>query len=450
MNFISKLIIILGFTFSYNVLSQTKTLVVPNFFSKNLTTKENSFVKSLIIRIAAEQSEYRLLIKRSNSILGESHKLLKLNFSKIRKGIITGQITDSLTKQIYRKKVVNLKNRNFLLISTEYLLRNLFDIENDERREEILDKIPELEQLRQRPPRSRQKKAKSQTAIEQTKAKIDFKSRIMSIKQDLPEKLEETKKSNEKEKGKEKEKQNKSELSSQSSKQKAKSESNKQRNKNKAQGLSYDYTVFSGIQRSQHLVSDSRVLVDTVVLRNDIMQFQIGAEVAVKNVSKFAENLKLSMSYLTYLDSDTVELENVLNYSALLESNFEKVNLTTSAGLKKDSIIFGSVPEFGGGILPSKIDNILFHLSATYNYNPLQLGLTLGSSLLIVSSNSSSHFIDTSESQYQKFEIGLTKNFSVFNIDFKTGLDYTRQFYSNQKDLEIESHVFSADISYVF
>lgn len=425
-----------------------KTLVVPNFKSKELSAKENSIIKGLIARVSAEQVKYQLLFKNDNLALTQRYDQLDLNFSSLeRNKKVSASLIDLKTSKTIKFFNVEIKNRNNLIIKTEFLLRKIFNLEDTERFKEIIKKFPELippQKLLKAPTQQRPYREK----IAPPRETVDFRQRILNIKQDLPSKLEESKVSIEEEKTAKKasEKPAQKPNINETNRDTLNKDPKKKINPDKII-TNYDFSVKYFV--NQYLLVDSRVLVEDVILRNDSQQLAIGGRAHLTNIKSFVSNLHLELFYLYFSTIDELEFDNYLEGSIdTIYQLYEDLDL--QLGLSKDSMIFGSLPVRGENIQPSKLDIFYLKVMPRYEISSLNTTIFLESALLLFSLNDSEHEIDTSNASYAHFKVGAETKITIWGFKLMPEGHYKFKQYSNSKDIEIEGHSFEGSITYLF
>lgn len=382
-------------------------------------------INSTIIRISAKQQVYSLLFKDKNNELKASYKQLKVILSskknkspQQRTYVVQGLILDSKRGQIIKKIVSRKIKRAKILKEVELTLEILFNLKKKQE-----NKHKEIKEIKKKI--QRLKKASSKKNNRNT---INLKKRILSIKNDIPSKLEKAKKiealkksnaakSSEEKKKEQKEKERLSALAEAKEIQAQNKQSKRKLTKNwfYTYDANIDYRVYS------LNVEDDRAVSETVKISNRInyLKMNLGINFIHKNYKlmeillRVQVNVPFSDDAFDFLQANNYELGTLLHMPNW-HTDFE-------FSLKSDNIQFASLPVFGGSLQATNIgvNSLKFSSKTLLSSFKLYIGTTVKT--ILFGSNLSSHEISTDN---------LTGN--SLSIDIK----YKNPYYINNSWLK--------------
>lgn len=417
------------------------------FKTGELNEIEIENIYSTIIRISAKQQVYSLLFKDKNNELKASYKQLKVIISskvskppKLKTYLVQGIIIDSKTGQIIKKIVSRNIKRTKMLKEVELTLEILFNLKKIQE-----DKHKEIKEIKKK--KQRLKKANSKKS---NKNSINFKKRILTIKNDIPSKLEKAKKVEALKKSnaanireeKKKEQKEKERLSALADK-KALQAQNKQSKRKLSKNWFYTYDANADYRVYSLNVEDDRAVSETVKITNRINYLKINLGVNFIHKSYKLIEILLRIQANVPFSDDAYDFVQANNYE--LGTLLHMTNWYTDFELsfKSDNIQFASLPVFGGSLQAS---NISFHslkfssMTLLSNFK-IYIGTTIKT--ILFGSNLSKHEIDTDNLTGNSLSIDVKyKNpFYISNswlkasigselLDNKTNIKVSGLFYS--------------------
>jgi hypothetical protein len=437
--FLLGLLIFLGQAFAKDSVPSAK-LILENYYFKNLSARQNSILRSITVNVAAEQKDYMIIIKDSNLGVEQLMYKLELEINK-KKGVyqITARIRNALSKKVYKEYIANNVLSDHLILRSEYALRLIFELENTQAFKEIEKKLPTTTASK----KNRQKRKNNSLNLASTsKEKIDFRKRIMDIKSDIPQKINEAKEENtNKEKN-----QNKTKSSSNNLINKEKGSDNQKRLDEIPLQWVHKYSLGAGYSIYSVEVQDSRIGIETLNISNDLSLLKL--EGLITTTTPYSKKIKLrgSFNYFNIRTENEIELEDFYEMSLLI--GYEYLPYKFYLGLSTETLVFGSVPTIGGEIQPSTIDNYNLQLWTSFTYRLYDASLAI--SRVFMSSNSSEHDISTESASSLNMELMLSRRIIELSKKIIVYTSMERKHYSNEIDIDVSSSRISFGAHYSF
>lgn len=425
---------------------RTKLILSP-FANDNLSRFEISGLRSAIVRVAAKQNEYQLVFKSKKLAVAADYKILILDINPLAakddgnklwgiQALIKNSKDDKLIK---RAQVSNIKRPDILRMG-ELALEVLFGLKGAEALE------PKSE--------SRTKKATARaakaTTASQPRETIDFKKRIIGIKQDLPEVIKAEKEALEQKKdekgAKKKKKNNKSMASTPSAKEKesgytpplAEGEAKQNWRLNYLASLSYDIQAMEAM--------DSRNGFEKLSIATDLNYLTLRAQISARNIKipSLEYNLSLWMRSPN-APSEKLEapFERTTNYKAGITARLFDLPawIFVHAGMR--SLQFASLPNQGGGLKASSLRQTFVEYGLTAQFYQREISLSAALRGALSFENESSHAIETSSFDYTGYliEVQAKNHFYLENSWFYS--KFEREEFSNKTDLSAKAQAVS-------
>lgn len=422
---------------------QKARLILSPFQNKKLKIFELSGLRSAIVRVAAKQQEYQLVLKSKDQVVTADYKVLVLKISqKERNWSVTALIKNSKDNKLVKRVQATDVKREEILAKGELALEVLFGL----KAASALDPKPDPKTVTARA----NAKIPNAPAPGPAPELIDFKKRIIGIKQDLPQKIEAEKKaiseSKERQKSK-KEKKTKKSASSPSKKKPRRNSPEAPAPLRKApENWELDYLASLSYQARSMEALDSRNGYAQLSIATDLTYLTLEAQVSARHVRVPAVVYSASL-WLRTPNAPSEKLdapfERATDYQAGVSVKLWETPLAFLAGAGMRSLQFASLPDQGAGLKPSSLRHLFVEAGFAVDIYKDEVKLKAVSRSALSFTNESEHEIDTSGFEYSGLllELQAKNHFYLENSFFYAR--FLQEEFSNKSDLTASAQAYT-------